>query len=195
MKKQYFAWKDGIQAVNGPQEWVELLAKEFCELEIKIRTGQISPKRYFACVPPAESGDVYYYFECTYEQFLDSEKKRIERLRKAIEEQEMKEKGLWYDLISLDCTYQDDNGDELSLHDMIADPNAFFEERLINSILLRNALSFLTREERTIINVFYLNDKTCTEREYASANNLSKTSVHYQKKKILKKLKSFLDQN
>ena len=82
MKKRYFAWKNGEQACNASQEWVELSAKEFRMLEIKRRTGQVSSKRYFACVPPAEKGDLYYYFECTYEQFLDSEKKRIERLRK-----------------------------------------------------------------------------------------------------------------
>ena len=195
MKKQYFAWKDGIQAVNGPQEWVELLAKEFCELEIKIRTGQISPKRYFACVPSAENGDVYYYFECTYEQFLDSEKKRIEQLRKAIEEQEMKEKGLWYDLISLDYTFQDDSGDELSLHDIIEDPNSLFEDALINSICLQNALKSLTTDERELIKVLYLSSEPLTERAYAEKTGISNSTVHSRKMKTLKKLKKSFAQN
>ena len=53
MKRQYFAWKNAKKTTIGTQDWEELSAKEFCDLQIKIRTGQVTPKRYFACVPQA----------------------------------------------------------------------------------------------------------------------------------------------
>ncbi len=195
MKKQYFAWKDGKNATDGTQEWEELTAKEFCELGIKIRTGQIEPKRYFACVPPAEKNDVYFYFECTYEQFLVSERKRIERLRKKIEEQELREQGLWYDLVSLDYEITDENGEGVSLYDMLADPDSLFEDSLIESLTLKKALSYLTVEERIVINALYLNDTVCTEREYTNEIGVSKTALHYRKSKVLNKIRKYLDQN
>lgn len=189
MKKQFFAWKNAKKATSGVQDWEELSAKEFCELQIKIRMGQITPKRYFACIPPAEKGDVYFYFECTYEQFLTSEKERIERLRKMIENQELKEQGLWYDIISIDSTYPDESGDELSLHEMIADPDSLFEEDLINSICLKNALKTLTEDERKLIDTFYLSAEPLTERAYADKNGVSNSTIHSRKIKILRKMK------
>lgn len=195
MKKQYFAWKDGKKTNDVMQEWDELTVKEFCELGIKIRTGQIEPKRYFAFVPTAEKNDVFFYFECTYEQFLVSERKRIERLRKKIEEQELKEQGLWYDLVSLDYEMTDENGEGVYLHDVLADPDSLFEDSLIESLTLNNALSYLTDEERIVINALFLNYTVYTEREYANEIGVSKTALHYRKNKVLNKIRKYLDQN
>lgn len=195
MKKQYFAWKNGKQNLNGKQEWQELTSQEFLELCYSNSKRPKEEKRYFARVPGVEYGDTYFVLECSYEQFLRSEAERKLRKRKRDETEQLKSDGLWYDLISLDFEVDDGDGNTVTLHDIVADENSVFETDLAELIDLQSALNVLTSEERELVNTFYLADNPKTEREYANEMCISKTALHTKKEKILRKLKNQIDQN
>ena len=195
MKKQYFAWKDGKQNLNGKQEWQELTSKEFLELCYSNSKRPKEEKRYFARVPGVEDGDTYFVLECTYEEFLRSEAERKLRKRKRDEKEQLKADGLWYDLISLDYEVDDGDGNTVTLHDMVADENSVFETGLVELIDLESALKVLTSKERGIIDAFYLSENPKTEREYAKELNVPCMTLHCRKTKILKKLKNYFVQN
>lgn len=195
MKKQYFAWKDGKQNLNGKQEWQELTSKEFLELCYSNSKRPKEEKRYFARVPGVEDEDAYFVLECTYEEFLRSDAERKLRKRKRDETEQLKADGLWYDLISFDYEVDDGDGNTVTLHDMVADENSVFETGLVELIDLQSALKVLTSKEREFVNTFYLAGSPKTEREYANEMGISKTALHMKKKKILRKLKNQIDQN
>lgn len=59
--------------------------------------------------------------------------------------------------------------------------------------ILHKALTELTEEEKVMIyKLFY---EEVSERQLASKLGISKTTLHYRKKKIINKLRQFLDQN
>lgn len=195
MKKQYFAWKNGKQNLNGNQEWKELTSQEFLELCYSNSKRPKEEKRYFAKVPGFEDGDTYFVIECTYEEFLRSEAERKLRKRKRDETEQLKADGLWYDLISLDYEVDDGDGNTVTLHDMVADENSVFEPGLVELIDLQSALKGLTSKEKGIVDAFYLSENPKTEREYAKKLNVPYMTLHCRKIKVLKKLKNYFVQN
>ena len=196
MKKQYFAWEDGKQTKNAQQEWTELTAKEYREIYENNKACPIDKRRYFAPLPGIETGDVYYCFECDYEQYKKyrAEKEQTARKVKASREDEIKYGPVG--LFSLDAEFTDDSGDTYSLHDLIADKSAFFEEQLVTDIALETALGDLTDDERFIIDALYFeNTDNTSEREIADRMNIPQKTLNNCKLKILKKLKKYLAQN
>lgn len=195
MKKQYFAWKNGKQNAKGTQDWVELTSKEFLEI-CKSNIGKpIKERRLFARIPNVDDGDTYYLLECDYTNYLKSVSAAMERLRKRIEKEQLKNQGLWYDIISLDFGMTDEEGESYTLHDILADPDSIFEDRLITSMDLQRALSVLSDDERSIIECLYLSAKPKTLREYAAEINVPFTTLQNKKTKILKKMKKSFVQN
>ena len=86
MKKQYFAWKDGTNEV------AEIMAKEFLTIYKHNKVLAKGERRYFTRIPGVTGGDVYYFFECTYEDYKKSVAESQVRYRKICEERDLKEK-------------------------------------------------------------------------------------------------------
>lgn len=191
MKIYYFAWKNGKKAdKNRKQEWTELTAKEYKAIYEGNKTCDISKRRFFERVPGVEWIDDIYYFECDYEQY---KKYRAEKEKKARKEKRLKEDKSRYGairLLSLDAEYEDASGEIYSLHDMIADENSLFENGLIESIDLKNALSCLSPDEIKILDLMFFNEeKTVSDMEMARKLNIPRRTFGYQKEKIFIKLK------
>ena len=56
---------------------------------------------------------------------------------------------------------------------------------------LRRALDTLTEDEYALICALYLQDKPMTERDYAKAIGVPRTTLEYRKMLVLQKLKKF----
>lgn len=77
--------------------------------------------------------------------------------------------------------------------DVIADPSAAFEEALVTSIALEEALSHLTDSERETLSALYFdNDSRASEREIAAHLGIPVRTLNRRKHKILWKLKKDL---
>lgn len=189
MKKQYFAWKDGQQAKDGRQECIEITPKEYREIYENNKACAVDKRRYFAPLPGVEKGDIYYCFECDYKRY---KKYRAEKEQKARKEKASKEDEVKYgpvQLLSLDVEFADDSGDSYSLHDLVADASASFEERLVTDIALESALGHLTDDERYVIDSLFLNEKPVSESELARQMGVPRRTLGCRKEKILNKLK------
>ena len=98
--------------------------------------------------------------------------------------------------ISLDTEYENSSDDTYTLSDMIADENSIFENKVIESLDLKNALSTLTKEERKLIEaLFFDNGEAMSEREISASLHIPQKTFNNRKLKILKKLKKRLAQN
>ena len=190
MKKQYFAWKDGTN------ELAEITAKEFFAICKNNKVVDKANRRYFARIPSITEEDVYYLIECTYENYKKSIAESQARYRRFCEKRDLKSKGLWYDILSLNYSYANNSCEELTLYDIIADESSLFEEKLINDIAIESAYNHLTDEEKLIIDNLYLkNYENKSEREFAKHIGIPQKTINNRKLKILKKLKKCLAQN
>ena len=188
MKTKYYAWKDGKKS-DGKQDWVELTPNEFIELCNNNRNLNQENRRYFYQLPGLEADDYYLYLECTYEKFLESRAAKDERTRRRKEKEALIAEGKWFETVSLDSAFEDETGDTCTLHDMIPDPDSCFEDHLILSIDVRNALDLLTAEEVEIIESLYLSEYAVSERKLAKKLKIPQSTLNCRKKKILAKLK------
>lgn len=196
MKKQYFAWKDGQQAKDGRQECIEITPKEYREIYENNKACAVDKRRYFAPLPGVEKGDIYYCFECDYRRYKEYRAEKEQKVRKEKASKEAEEKYGPIQLLSLDAEFADESGDTYSLHDLIADESAYFEEKLVTDIALESALGHLTDDERLIIDALYLeNTGNISEREIADQMDIPQKTLNNRKLKILKKLKKYLAQN
>lgn len=189
MEKHYFAWKDGKQSTDAQQDWTELTAREYREIYEKNKACPVDGRRYFAPLPGIEKGDIYYYFECDYTQY---KKYRAEKEQKARKEKADKEDEIKYGsvrLLSLDAEFADESGETYSLHDLIADASAFFEEKLVIDIALESALEHFTDDEGYVIDSLFLNEKPVSESELARQMGIPRRTLGCRKEKILNKLK------
>lgn len=191
MNTKYYAWKNGKRS-EGKQQWVELASNEFIELCNMNRKLKRSERRYFYQLPGIEEGDCYLYLECTYEQFLISRAEKQMRTRRRKEKEEMIENGQWYSVVSLDAPIEDGSDDTYTFHDLIADPDSLFEDRLILSMDIQQALKTLTEEEYEIIETLYLSEYAVSERDLARSMDVPQKTMNNRKKKILSKLKKNL---
>lgn len=197
MKIYYFAWQNGKKAdESSRQEWTELSAKEYKEIYESNKTYDISKRRFFERVAGVDCGNDVYYFECDYEQY---KKYRAEKEKKARKEKQLKEDEVRYgviQLLSLDAEYEDASGEDFTLHDIVADDNSLFEDRLVTDVSLESALKHLTEDERKIVDTLYLkNNDNRSERDFAEKMSVPQKTLNNRKLKILKKLKKYLAQN
>ena len=188
MKNKYYAWKNG-KKIENKQDWFELTYKEFIEICNNNRNLNKKERRYFYQLPGYEEGDCYLYLECTYEQFLLSRAEKDERTRKRKEREKLIKKGKCYSTISLDASFEDESGDTCTLHDMIPDPDSCFDDHMILSMDVRNALSTLTSEKVKIIERLYLSTYAVSESKLAKEMCIPRRTLGDKKKKILEKLK------
>ena len=189
MKSKFYAWKDGKQR-KEKQEWVELTPEEFFELCKTNRSKSLSERRYFYQLPGLEKGDFYLYLECDYEHYKKSRIERHERIKKKNEICELKKNGKMFTIVSLDALMEDESGDSYTLHDLIADPDAEFEEQLVFNMDVHLMLKILESDEREIIDaLFFDNPKCYGERKIASKLGMGKTTLHKKKVKIFEKIR------
>ncbi len=194
MKTKYYAWKNGKQS-EEKQEWIELSPREFIELCNNNRNLKQECRRYFYQLPGLESGDTYLYLECTYEKYLESRAAKDNRTRKRKEKGSLTAEGKWLETVSLDSEFEDESGDTCTLHDMILDPDLRFEDRLIHSVDVLEALATLSSDEIEIIERLYLSEYAVSTRKLAKEMKLPVMTLNNRKKKILVKLKKSLVQS
>lgn len=192
----YFAWKNGIKAEKKKlQEWDELSQEQYLQICAKNKKVDLEDRRFFEKVSGIEQGDDTYYFECNIDAYRRYRRKKEKEAYK--EKEEAKDADLYGEitLISLDAPYEDSNGDSYSLHDIVADENSAFEDRLIHSLDLNKAMQDLTSEEKELVKAIFWADEPMTVREYAKEQKLPFTTVQSRKKKILRKMKKSFVQN
>ena len=191
MKKRYFAWKNG-KRVDGEQDWTEITQEGFIKICSENRKLKQEERRYFYQIPGLEDGDYYLFLECTYEQYKESRAERYQRIKKLKELEELEAQGQLYHIVSLDAVIEDGSGDSCTLHDLIADPESVFEDRLILSIDVNAALEMLSAEELDIVEMLYLSEYAISERELARQMGTPQKTLNNKKQKILRKLKKSL---
>ena len=87
-------------------------------------------------------------------------------------------------------------GDEMTGEDLLHDPDTDVEETVIIRIMkdkLRIAVMSLDEHERHLIEKMFLTAHPMTEEEYARLTGKNRGTIHYQKIRILGKLKSLLE--
>lgn len=74
-----------------------------------------------------------------------------------------------------------------------ASPGESFEERMLRSVLLEQALMRLTSEEQDVVRELYCLGRT--EREACAALHMAKTTLHRRRNQALDKLRKLLEEN
>lgn len=194
MSIRYFAWKNGRKAETEKQQWEELTAKEYKAIYESNKEKEISERRFFIRVPGVEDGDDIFMFESNYDEFREyrNEKERASRKKKKLQEYE-DEYGK-FAVQSLDTEFEDGSGNSFALHNLISDDSSLFEDQLILSIAMKEAMGFLTPDEFALIYSTVMSDKPMTLREYSDKIGVPFTTLEYRRKKTLEKLKSFFVQ-
>ena len=93
-------------------------------------------------------------------------------------------------ILSLDALVTEDHNG----YDFVADPDVNVEDEAIQNVMigkLRAILKSLSEKELELIHMLYELNKS--EREIAEKLDISQNAVHKQKKKLLAKLKKFLE--
>ena len=103
------------------------------------------------------------------------------------------EEGLYVETVSLDsATYEDETGETCALKDMIPDPDSSFDDKLILSIDLSNALKSLTPDEISVIERIYLSEYAVSELASARESGIPRSTLESRRIKILEKLRKII---
>lgn len=90
---------------------------------------------------------------------------------------------------------QSESGEPISGEDLLEDEAVDVEESAIAHIMqekVRNALMYLSEEDKDLIEKLFLSECPMTEREYAERLGKNTTTIHERKKRILSDLKELL---
>ena len=145
-------------------------------------------KNDFVLLYSCSEGDNSIFIECD-----DEEKKLIRSQNHRIDYLKMVHQMKNYREVSIDETIKDTNG--ASLTDILEDEsiNVEMEVEMKDQIRrLREALKKLDEKEKYIIDMFYLNDDTVSEREYGRMHGFSHKKAHREKVKALDKLRMYM---
>lgn len=99
-----------------------------------------------------------------------------------------------YTVISFYAAESDENSDVASGEELLGDPDCNVEEQALHSIdieMLRVALKSLTAEEKWLIDRLYLSKSPITENQLSHELGVSQSTLNYQKRQVLNKLKNF----
>lgn len=190
MTAKYLAWKYPVRDVRNP-EWVELTGAEFYQI-VKEENKKPEKTRFFMIVDDGiDQGMEPYVLETTKEKFKEWNKEYCAKNRRRRIQNKYKRI-----LVSMDMNINEDS--ELTYYDVIADEDVSVAERVELAMLieeLRTAISFLSEEEKHILDLLYFdNEDELSERAIAEENGMSKSSLNREKQKILKKLRESLGQ-
>lgn len=113
----------------------------------------------------------------------------IKMNREKSRHQYLKELSKRFGEFSYDSLATDEFDGEMILVDNKSDVHQIVEEKLLVD-KLHHALDMLTEEENKIIQALFFEE--LTERQYATEQGVSQTTIHKKKQRILKKLKNLL---
>lgn len=204
MANQFFIWKD--QNCNGVNpEWLEITGDEF----YKLTNNKNNENRYFVRdyfnLDKIELG--HFTFEVTKEDFKkwDAARKRKERSSDVLDANSKKAKlslrddidELQYSNIPSVVSFETPISEEedLTFHDVVADENNDFDElakKLFLEEIYKISRQFPAMERELVDWLYFNNSDEKTESEFGRKYNLTHQAVNYQKKKIIEKLKKFL---
>jgi len=180
--KRFYVWKYGIN--NGDNtEWEELKRHEF----LRLVNSNKADGRFFSYFPGSDEATDTYVFESTEKGYKSTDSIRgIYKYNKRVENEYPIE------FVSMDSEIELADGESVSLHDIIPDESADFEEQLITKIWVRSAVASLEHDEQQLINWMFLEPITKTEQEIAIILGVSQAAVSQKLKKIYKKLEILL---
>lgn len=186
MKKIYLVKKNPNMPVSE-DNWITMNGYEFARF-IETEEGQ-RRKKNFAQVDACGEEDDIYVVECSEERAKEwrSEKDAHDYLKECEEESGI-------ETISFDGVEVD--GEELSLEEVIADPNSDFLEDLIRTMECENLMHLLVTlplEEYVIIHHLYLSETPMSERTLARKMNLPQKTLNNRKLKIFARLKKIIE--
>ena len=180
---EYHVWKNGVY--NGENtDWEQLSGKEFFALV----SSPESKGRYFVFMD--NNGDKElneYYLEATREKYLEWKRENMAKIRKLQEKYKNPIEFISFDTV----LYEDDDGNPVTLADVIPDPES---DRMLEN--LRVALLCLTKEERELIDLLFLKNKThLRECQIADVLGMYPMELSRRKKKIFQKLRELMLEN
>ena len=183
MAKKYFIWKD--PACNGMDiEWVELNGRAFYDLLKKPENGERRFIRLGNDICP--NADVI-YIEATQTQYEDW-------YAEYCHHKYLRTWGKGRTALSLDALLDEEG--PCSLHELIADIGAEFEEDIIRELCgeqLLIAIEKLTSVRREAIELKYFICPTKSDAEIAAMLGISRKGFADRKKLALEDLKNFLN--
>ena len=195
VRKLFFRWKD----VND-HTWIEMTGIEYFEF-VKSEEGK---KHFFIPeIDPYHEADTIVH-EVTESDFKkwDSEREQNWQLWKDMnapsasdgEKKHRRNMPLITNVISLDTKIDCDDDDEsISLHDIVADPDSLFEDKLIARITVREMMKVLLPEEKdVIIALFFENENNESERKVAAKLGIPQHTFNDRKTSAFRKCKKFL---
>lgn len=187
MANKYFVWKDAnCNGVNP--KWIEMDGRTFYEFT----KHPDNRNRYFVRLgnEVCEEADVIFIEtnKNKYDEWNREESARYRREKDRIEHP--------YKIVSLDDKASELH--ELTFNEVVPDESVNVEQEVISKLhyeYVRKIVTSLPLEERHIIELMFYGSKTLSEYEMAEILCVSRTTFHYQKEKILKKIKKSFDQN
>ena len=170
---------------NSEDNWLMMSIAEFNEF---VKTPE-AKGRYFADLGAHEYSDIWYVAECDKETAL---KWRKELNRHYYLKRMERESGLQtVSMSSLIIEDEEYNGEEI-----IADPDADVVAEVMQKMdfaLLEKALDSLTLDEYELIYRLVLSGDEGSDNDYAAEKKVSPPAVCKRKKRILKKIKNFFE--
>lgn len=181
--KLYMVKKDANQPAYDAN-WIIMNGYEFARF-METEEGQQRRKR-FAKLDGCENNDVDYIIECdeVKARKIDKERKRSNRARA----DEMKQI-----ILSINSPYE--NSESLCFEDTIPDLNANVEDIVIckdRNQVLHNAINSLTPMRKELIQQMFFDEHCLGLCEYASKNNIDKSTASKRKRLAFMALKKNL---
>ena len=185
--KKVFLVKKNPNMPESEDNWIMMNSYEFA-MFIKTEEGQ-RRKNNFAPLDACSEEDDIYVVECGEERAKKwrSEKDAHDYLKEC-----EAESGI--ETISFDSVEVD--GEELSLEEVVADPNSDFLTDLIRKLeheKLMHILETLPLEEYAIIHHLYLSETPISERTLARKMNLPQKTLNNRKLQIFARLKKLIE--
>ena len=184
MKKQCYVKRD-VCETKDQDSHVQVCRGDF-SVYIKAQMGDAKVNA-FAKVGSSEGNDTMFVMECDVEKANEITREwDVSRKRRKANQDS------GYQTISL--SEYDDEDQSIRGDEMIPDESVNVEEEAIRNIMIEEMLKTirsLPEEERDLIEALYLNGDH-TEKSYGAANGMSQQTVHYNKNRILKKLRTML---
>lgn len=182
MSKTYFAWSNAERS-----EWIEMTGEEYYVFINKPE----NKGRHFIPVddtePESLNKDIW--MEVSIEMYREWDRIRTERKRKL--DKEIKNPCLRISVVSLDEVIStDDNGHQLTWADILSAQDDDTDSIICDA--LSQAITMLSEKEQEMLKDFFFKGKK-TEQEVAIKYGMTQQAFSKHKKKILKKLKKFLN--
>lgn len=183
MKTTYLIWKDpNCNGVNP--DWQEICGQEFLAL---VRSPENEGRHFIKLLAVSDDGsDGNIVMEATAEKYRKWRKEKRHR-------QYLRDVNPGYQEISYHAMADDDGGYG---EEVLTDTESDLETdcfRLFEFEAVRLSVERLSDAERRMLEYLYLSEKQETERGYSELTGIPQKTVNDRKKRILVKLKKFLE--